>query len=97
MIKAPEGFLNFRQIAVEIRHQIRVAAVAIPGKRVDDVTVAKAIETHYWTNKLDGSETTDDSNRLCLTQAQADAWIPAFVEWKRAGSYGPTPQPSFSP
>ena len=93
MIKAPEGFLNFRQIAVEIQKRL----VGAPLKRVDDVTVAKAIEQHYWTNKLDGSETTDDSNRLCLTQAQADAWIPAFVEWKRAGSYGPTPQPSFSP
>ena len=93
MTKAPEGYINFRQIAADIRGQL----TGQPFKRVDDVTVAKAIEQHYWTNKLDGSETTDDSNRLCLTQAQADAWIPEYVSWKRAGSYGPTPQPSFSP
>ena len=89
MTKAPEGYLNFRQIAADVKRQLAGA----PFKIVTDVTVATAIQEQYWTNKLDGSETTDDSNRLCLTDAQAAAWIPAYTEWKRNGSYGPTPQP----
>ena len=87
MLKAPTGYWNFRQIADKANEAL---GDTFEGKPFSDVQIANNGDFVNLQSIKDGY---DDSNRLSLSITIAEKWISKLVEWKLAGSRGPTPRP----